>query len=291
MTTRQPASPRALRAATTGPVAADLAALSTVHVGHTGILLRTTTGRLLPITAPARGLVPGGLCLTTDDDAADLARAAGRLPVLDLTAWSAVLAAARRTDLVVRPGATDVRAARALWAEAVRAPRDTPGGTGGPMDPRPVRRQAPALVAAAVTGPGTALDAALGHLVGVGPGSTPSGDDVVVGVLAGLDRRGDHGSRAAAERVREALPALLRRTTLVSQHDLRAALHGEVAERVHRLLDATAHPDLVPAVVRQARTWGASSGLDLAAGVAAAVLGTAATASPSTVPFPMRSSA
>ncbi len=260
------------------PGAALVAALTTVHVGQSAVLLRTTTGDLLPVTSSAHGLVPGGWCLPDDREFAALATAARQRAVLDLRSWQGVLAATAATDLSVRPGAVDVVAARAL-ADAALSRTVGDGASArparpdhGPMDPFPLRRCARALVRAAAAGDGAAVHDLLERLVGVGPGSTPSGDDVVVGVLAGLDRRADGAARSAAAPVRQALPHLLDRTTSVSRHDLVAALRGEVAERVHHLLAAVGDRSLVPTAVDAARTWGATSGLDLAAGVAAGSL-------------------
>jgi stage V sporulation protein SpoVS len=69
--------------------------------------------------------------------------------------------------------------------------------------------------------------------------------------------------------VRRVLPSLLLRTTAVSRHDLAAAVAGQFAERVHTLLQALGRPGLVPAAVRAARGWGATSGIDLGHGIAA----------------------
>lgn len=238
------------------------------------MLLRRPDGTLLPVTSAAHGLVPGGISLPCDADHRALVALAGRSASLDLAAWGPLLGATRPTDLTVAPGPVDLTAARALAAAAL-APTSA-GPVDVAMDPGPSRRRARALVRAGVEGDLPAVRLLLHILVGTGPGSTPSGDDVVVGVLAGLDRRADAAARRASSAVRATLPDLLHRTTSVSRHDLAAAADGEVAERVHELLAATAHASRVPGAVTAARAWGATSGLDLAAGVAAGALGTRA---------------
>ncbi|MBO0900763.1 DUF2877 domain-containing protein [Cellulomonas sp. zg-ZUI22] len=258
------------RLAADAPPPHALLRATVVRAGRSLVVLRTAGGALVPVTSPEHGLVPGGVCL--GGGLRGLAPRAGTTP--DPGPWAAHLDGAPRVDLAVPVGAVDAHAARALLAgalgaEPARAGRDV-------MDPRPARRRAGELVAAAVAQDPRRVRTALRRLVGVGPGSTPSGDDVVVGVLAGLDRR---SAGAAAAVVRGALPVLLDRTTSLSRHTLVAALRWQVAERVHTLVEATAAVGLVPATLAAARTWGATSGLDLAAGVAAGALAGPAQAS------------
>ncbi|QDB78285.1 DUF2877 domain-containing protein [Georgenia sp. 311] len=244
-----------------------------VHVVHVGqsVVLLADGARLLPVTGPAHGLVPGGARIPEADLRA-LADTARRSATLDVSGWAETPSVSWQ-DLTLTPGPVDRRAAVALWAACVAT------GSTGPMSPAPQRRAARELVAAALARPAD-IGAHLTALVGAGPGSTPAGDDVVVGVLAGLDRS---GAALAAAAVRRALPDLLDRTTALSRHELAAAIEGHVAERVHTLVAALADPALVPGTVRAARAWGASSGLDLASGVAAAALVTSA---PTTVHIP-----
>ena len=253
-----------VQAAADAPTWDAVLAATVVHVGRTALTLGTADGLLVPVTSAAHGLVPGGVCLA---DGFDHAR---RTPVgdpLDRLRWAVPLRRAPRVDLTVRRGTVAPAAAHALAAGAT-----APDGA-GPSGPGPARRAARLLVDTAGAGHAPRVRAVLHGLVGVGPGSTPSGDDVVVGVLAGLDRRSGDAAAHAGAAIRRALPALLDRTTRLSQHDLRAALAGRAAERVHRLLEATADVRRVDAVLRAAQGWGATSGLDLAAGVAAGVCG------------------
>ena len=116
------------------------------------------------------------------------------------------------------------------------------------------------------------LSAAAWHLQGRGAGLTPSGDDVLAGILlvGAIDpsRRG-----ALARRALEA------HTTRLSRAFLRWAAAGHSIQPAHALLDAAASGD--HAGMRQAAAQlagvGATSGRALAAGIALAATGLAST--------------
>jgi hypothetical protein len=119
----------------------------------------------------------------------------------------------------------------------------------------------------------SALADVLGTVVGRGPGTTPAGDDVLVGVLAVLvsPYAGPAGVAAAA-RLRRVLVPLLPATTDISAHLLRQALEGKFSRRVHELLCALiadrGHAQLAQtaeAVIAN----GATSGADLCMGLIA----------------------
>jgi hypothetical protein len=120
----------------------------------------------------------------------------------------------------------------------------------------------------------SALDAALRRVVGRGPGSTPAGDDVLVGILAVLTspRSGARGA-AAAQALRRALQPLLPTTPDISAHLLRQAADGLLGRDLHELLGAVLGAgdaqDLSLAVKRVIET-GATSGADTCAGLIAA---------------------
>lgn len=105
-------------------------------------------------------------------------------------------------------------------------------------------------------------------LVGNGPGSTPSGDDALVAMLAVLDRghvRDSHAMLAAA------VAPMLERTTPLGAHYLRLACDRHVGERLLQLVDAALADPLAPAdpLVVAVRTTGATSGEDALVGAAA----------------------
>lgn len=240
-----------------------------IHVGTTVVLFADVrSGRLLPVTSGDHGLVPGGVCLPAPGDLLAVAALARHSAPVDFTPWGSLEEdVVSRLSLAVVPAQIDATAVAAMGAFVA----GLPAAGHGPMTSSPQRRDARTLAVAAVAEDHLACHRYLRELVGAGPGSTPAGDDVIVGVIAAFDRVGTAAGHAAAL-LRSALPSFLHRTTTTSRHDLSAAIGGEFAERVHTLLDALSDSSRVPRAMQQARAWGASSGLDLAAGVAAGAL-------------------
>jgi Protein of unknown function (DUF2877) len=119
----------------------------------------------------------------------------------------------------------------------------------------------------------TALGDVLAQVVGRGPGATPAGDDVLVGILAVLTspHSGIAGARAA-ESIGRALHPLLPTTTDLSGHLLRQATKGlfgrDLQELVNALIGASA-PQRVSEKVRRVVATGATSGADACAGLLA----------------------
>ncbi|MDR0945016.1 MAG: DUF2877 domain-containing protein [Bifidobacteriaceae bacterium] len=130
------------------------------------------------------------------------------------------------------------------------------------------------------------LTGALTALIGAGPGTTPTGDDVIAGYLAGARAA---GRRAAARRLAAALPPLLDRTTAASRHELRAAAAGRFSEPLLALAARLTRPrtgrapDLEPLLTRLG-TWGATSGRDQAWGLILGLTGRAPGPRPLTPP-------
>ena len=106
-------------------------------------------------------------------------------------------------------------------------------------------------------------------LAGLGPGLTPSGDDVLVGCLLTLALYPD-----TADLMRQAIVSGVRdRTTRISMAYLEAAARGEASEAWHRLVDAVAEndPDRIAAAARSVMAFGETSGSDMLAGLVLAV--------------------
>jgi hypothetical protein len=118
-----------------------------------------------------------------------------------------------------------------------------------------------------------ALRDALSRVIGCGPGATPAGDDVVIGILAMLTsplggRVGAHAARS----LRDAMTPLLPGTTDISAHLLRQAANGLAGRRVNELISALVEDaalSSLPAIVQRVIETGATSGADLCAGLAA----------------------
>jgi hypothetical protein len=254
-----------------------------VHVGQSAIILSAVSddpaARLMALTSRRRGLVAGGVCVWDDDDfdalAGRLAVTTGSASHVGLDAWSAIPRAfTTSVDLRIRAAAVHPEAIELLLA--LLRGENEPVPSGPAMDPRPVRALAGPLSRAALARDDRRIAHLLPCLVGVGPGATPAGDDVIVGVLAGLDAAaGSLVDGAVARSARDGLAAglrpLLARTTAIARHDLTAALAGEYAEHVQRTVASLADPGAVPAAVAAARGWGATSGIDLATGMASAL--------------------
>ncbi|HEX4805783.1 MAG TPA: DUF2877 domain-containing protein [Conexibacter sp.] len=193
--------------------------------------------------------------------------------------FSVVIAEGRRAEGLV-PGAPVRRAGATVWIGG--RPHAAAVAAGGAI--RPAADQA-ALRAALAGRPAVrrrrgelagVLDAALhalragAHaeavrlLVGWGPGLTPSGDDVLVGLAAGAALRAEGwGANALLERAARAAPA---RTTFVSAALLRAAAAGVFAPALRALGEAAGGAGATAAIERVARI-GSRSGLDLLVGV------------------------
>jgi len=201
--------------------------------------------------------------------------AAAVVDTVGAAAWSARLGALpcppdlrSRADLLAA-------AARRLPVIGLRAVLDEGTiATGRDADPW-LAAAAPAIarLARAVASGDTAGAAASGMgLIGLGPGLTPSGDDLLVGLTAALAATGDgRAGRLAATWAGQA-PRLT--------GEVAAAFHGhaadgEYAERLHLLLGAllAGAPDGIAAAVARAAAWGATSGIDTLAGVAIALRG------------------
>lgn len=99
-------------------------------------------------------------------------------------------------------------------------------------------------------------------LVGLGPGSTPAGDDVLAGRLVALHALGA-GEAAVALGAR--LP--LRRTTSLSAELLRHAVGGRAAGPLRRLLRALARDEDPEPGLAQVLSIGATSGIWLLRGL------------------------
>jgi hypothetical protein len=103
------------------------------------------------------------------------------------------------------------------------------------------------------------------RLIGLGPGLTPSGDDVLVGIEAALHAL----AQPLAGFLALATDDLEERTTALAATLLRHAGAGEFAERLQILLAALLGPDdeTIPAAIERAVAWGATSGTDCLLGV------------------------
>jgi hypothetical protein len=246
----------------------DVDALRVVYVGQAAAILATRSGTLVPVTAGPACLVPGGIGVP---DRVALAPVLARwselvggtlAAAIDLRAWHAAATAVElRIPAVDRAGIT-----AAQFAELDRGLPD-PSFRAGGFCPG---ERAEELVRLAREAHAAELDACVAATVGAGMGTTPAGDDVICGVLAGLDLLGFEG---AHKRLGAAAAKRLAYTTRSSRHLLAAAAAGRYTEGLIGLAAAlvSASAPAVRTALAVLRRWGASSGLDQATGFAAAI--------------------
>lgn len=224
------------------------------------VLQLTERSTLLTITDAAAGVTPGGLSIPNRAHFArvrgDLA-AAGLGATVDLSSWAA--SAMQPVDLVLKQAtldrATILAVARALAGARPSAPTSFDGGLAR------VRSRAADLASAALA---REPQRVVAEVIGAGPGTTPTGDDLLVGCLAALAVLGRTDAASALAR---ATAPLLQATTTASRHYLVAAASGRFAEHVHELVDGLAAGHPAELIVEHAHRWGATSGVDLLIGL------------------------
>jgi hypothetical protein len=140
-------------------------------------------------------------------------------------------------------------------------------GWAGAADVAYVRRARCALSRLCAAGrslDGEAAAREVRRLVGVGPGLTPAGDDLLVGFASGLIASAGEGPERElfVRRIARALDSCAGATTLVSAAWLGSAARGRVSEPMLGVAEAIASgvPEAVPATVRTAASVGHSSG-------------------------------
>lgn len=108
---------------------------------------------------------------------------------------------------------------------------------------------------------------ALLDLLGLGPGLTPSGDDLLGGLLIALHGRGLHDQVTALSR--EIATLATGRTTSISRAHLRAAMNGQANETIHEICNGLLAGGTVdwPVLLDRVDTIGHSSGWDMLAGM------------------------
>jgi hypothetical protein len=160
------------------------------------------------------------------------------------------------------PAAARSRTHRRLHLEAL-------GAAGDPF----ARAAAPridALRLALTAGEVDPAGKAAAALIGLGVGLTPSGDDFLVGLLAGLDASDNGMGERLAAVIAQAAPG---RTTTFGAALLDHACRGEFSQRLHDVLIAVAaHDDAgLRHAIDRAMAYGATSGADTLAGLCLAL--------------------
>lgn len=250
----------------------------------------TTADGLLTIAAPEGGGVPNGMLADLGPDWRTIGLHAGmvvsasdaNLRIPD-AALEIQFDGASRWSPRFQSSAEAADAAAARWGRRAAATREiaqaraSAGGFGALLredvshDPVGILEAARPIVAELVvaleTGDRSLAAEMATRLIGLGPGLTPSGDDVLVGIEAALHAlaRPSAGFLALGLASRH----VDGRTTALAATLLRHAAAGEFAERLHILLAALLGSDdeAIPAAIDRAVAWGATSGTDCLLGV------------------------
>jgi hypothetical protein len=225
------------------------------------------------------GGLPGGILVdgVADFRTLDLKRRGLVIELSMAATWSPRLPASAHH----RPGprlTTGVRRALALARE--RAGEDGLGHLLAGRDARDsfslaAAARVAALRDALMTGDAAAAACAARGLIGLGVGLTPSGDDLLVGLLAALEATGNPMRFALARSIAADAPA---RTTAISGTALSHAARGEFAERLQDVLIAIGldDPKRTERAISRATAYGATSGVDTLVGLFLGLEATAA---------------
>lgn len=223
-----------------------------------------------PIALDQVGIVPG-MRVESDGRALRVPGASIAVLLAGATSWSPAMPVSRGLTARTR---TD-RAERALALAADQAPRVGLGPLMAGLADRPTRvgslgraaaRSLAEVVDALARGRHELAVSGAFPLIGLGPGATPSGDDLLVGLTAGLAVTDHPLASAFAGGVARDARGL---TTSVAESYLLHAGRLEFSERVHSVALAILDgPEAeLPGVVSAALAWGATSGADLLVGL------------------------
>jgi hypothetical protein len=225
----------------------------------------------------AKGATAGGVAVIGDGLAIDVTSGVTwQPPPLPPFVRATVAASLGRLKATARDAAPVEGLARLVLSPADAATTATPVSRAAAAPVRDLARELPRTINRATWSPDAVRAATL--LVGLGPGFTPSGDDLLGGVMLALGAAGLAPLRDSLWQALE--PELGHLTTPASAMHLSAAADGMAAAAMHALLAAilAGAADLPDDVARVGRI-GHTSGWDTLAGIVLgleAVLGAAA---------------
>lgn len=261
----------------------------TVERVHRSALNIRWNGHLLTVAHESLGGLPNGILIDPPIALDQIGIAPGMPVQIDRTAvrvpgasllvflrgaasWSPAMPVVR----ALSQSARTERGERALELAADQAPRVGLGpllvglvdqqGSVGPLG-RAAAGSLASVMEALDKGDAERAVAAAQPLIGLGPGATPSGDDLLVGLAAGLAATDHALARPFAAGVAHRAAG---RTTSVAESYLVHAGRLEFSERVQSAATAVLtapEPELLRAAVNAALAWGASSGADLMVGL------------------------
>jgi hypothetical protein len=128
------------------------------------------------------------------------------------------------------------------------------------------------LLTALRQGDASGLRASSSKLLGFGIGGTPSGDDLLVGMLAALRRSSSPQAKRMLDQLSSAIASQLgeEATSLLSLTVLRHALAWEFSEKIHEVTRQLMHPDNIETLevsLEKLLMHGATSGTEMFLGV------------------------
>jgi hypothetical protein len=223
-----------------------------------------------PVALDRVGIAPG-MPVQCDGTALRVPAASMVVLLVGAAGWSPVMPVVPVMSIADQIGRTQ----RALNLAAAQAPRvglgpllvaiADHGANVGSLGRAAATSVADVLVALQGPAAERAVQAAI-PLIGLGPGATPSGDDLLVGLVAGLTVTHHPLARAFAAGVARQASGL---TTSVAETYLYHAGRLEFSERVQITAVAIlSGPEAeLPRAVTAALAWGASSGADLLVGL------------------------
>ena len=119
------------------------------------------------------------------------------------------------------------------------------------------------------------IQQAVRGLIGIGPGSTPSGDDVLVGYLGGMELLAPRNSRVRRlyTEYRKVLTDSIQFTSPISRAHLKWAIQGFFSETLLELLESLKQPGMkkIEPCLSRVIKQGASSGTDTILGLVSAL--------------------
>lgn len=254
-------------------------------------------GAIHSVFATACNIAVGDLLITVHDAAKQHTPTSVRVAVNGTGCWTPVVRVGDRASFTAgwlsfgahtldlrqipvwtpaeRPRTTRRMVARARLAQLLSAHQIPVARTSSALT-FTLARDVAALREIVIAPPGTRvrseeIDAVIRRLIGAGEGLTPSGDDVLVGLLAALSRGVDsHQTVPIFAPIAEAVLRNTHRTTDVSAHHLKLATREFFGEPLINLIDAVvsgASLDAVHARTGEVLSVGASSGADALVGV------------------------
>jgi hypothetical protein len=238
-----------------------------VHSTFEHAINLTVDGCLWTLLARERSDMPFGIRVVSAD-----------LGVVGVSVGDAVTVRAGYIGLGPDPVVVDCRTTPRWTPEAIPIPRPELGRRLSAVAAVSRRRAWPesrrmAEDVVEALGDPTALADVLSAVVGRGPGLTPAGDDVLVGIAAVVasESAGSRGQAATAA-LRHSIRAALPGTTDVSAHMLRQACNGLIGRAIHELVSALVGSNVrgVRDRARRVVGIGATSGADTCAGLLAA---------------------